>query len=144
MPFGFLLNKQDAEAVAQNTHNRTMDLHRQTKEIYENMALKREARSEKMKDDTAFILAMEVKQLNNIIEQQRERINVLVAQLDAVNGLVKDKLANGGDPARMEQVRQIRSRREDAELDRMLREGHIKNDPRKNPQWVEHEKYRPA
>lgn len=121
-----LLSRSDADA-------RSHDIHMETMRIIEEGHQRSMAATQRL---------VSLENAHRIIDEQRNRIEVLIAELLSVN-LTLNSLIDLNDPVKREKIGHMRSRFFDKEIERMLKEGIITIDPRRDPQWRTEYKYRP-
>lgn len=77
-----------------------------------------------------------------LVAERDELIARQVAELSSYYYLIAD-LVDIDNPVIREQLREVKSRHMDNELDKMLAAGQLRSDPRLDPEWCADTSYRP-
>jgi hypothetical protein len=118
------MNRKDVDAACDGMSQETVRLYYNAATMHHNrrmMAIK--------ESEAAVAFEDEIAEKDSIIHSLLADRNALVA--------VVEELVDMDDPAKRDTINRMRSRRMDAEFDKMIRQGVLRNDPRRNPAWRE-------
>lgn len=133
--WGMFLNKKDADAISS-------DLHHQSMQTIHESNLRLERMRAKSRRHTELMLAIEIRDLNDRIAWLEEGIAMRDVQIEAYKGM-RDKLLDMDDPKVAQTYLYQHFRIEDQALDKRLKSGELKRDPRKMKDWRENRGYIP-
>jgi hypothetical protein len=124
------MNRQDANAAADGMSQDTV------RRYYNAAAMHHNRRMMAIKESDAAVA------FEDEIAEKESIIHSLLADRNALLSVV-GQLVDMNDPNKREKINWMKSRRMDAEFDKMIRQGVLKDDPRSNPAWVADFEYIP-